>query len=327
MVLNPLYFRPSTHSSPKHVNFVLHSGGIGDYTAYLSSLLWIAKAHPQVHGTIHSPTHFIEIPQFLFKNFPNWKIVPRGVSPPTDNPTFEPHFIPANCLGTHPLDLGFIYFAGQNPPPDDFNFYPTLDFAESERPLPSQYAVLIPGGTHPNRTLPPKAFNGIKEYLLSLNLIPVFLGKTDTTPAHRINYPDGYDYTNAVNLIDKTTLLEAAKIMAFARVVIGLDNGLLHLAATTDVPVVFGYTIAAPKHRNPRRKQGITYNIHPDPQTLPCTFCQSNMRFINSHDFAHCVYHDLKCIDELSDPTPWLQLTLQAIAEDPRYENETRALR
>jgi hypothetical protein len=310
--LNTRFFRPGSVTDAKLVRFVISDGGMGDYIAYMSSILWIARNHPQVNGQVYCGHFFIEIAEYILKDFSNWQVFDRDkkFNPKLEIPTRGPMLMPINVTGCHPLDLGFMYYCNMNPPPEDGNYYPEIDVSEYRLPagLEAPYAVMTPGAASPNRTMPVSAFNGIKDHLVSLGITPVFLGKEQMTPKRSISFDKDYDFSEGINLINQTSLLQSVKIISEAKLIVGLDNGLLHLAATTMTPIIFGYNIASPQHRRPRRKKGEIYEIFPDTRTLNCTFCQSQMRFMFSHDFTKCSYEDMACLKELSDPAPWISL-------------------
>lgn len=316
--LNPRFFRPGSKIREVTVNYVLTEGGIGDFICWLSALEWLARNHPQILGRVYCPDFFVEIAANVLQNYPKWKVQGRKAlneKKLQSRPTYLPFLRPINSTGAHLVDLGFIFYANINPPPEDGWYYTRLDLSKIEGlELPEvPYAVLTPGATYENRKLPAKAFNGIKNHLISRGIVPVFLGKVEVGDKRKILFGDDYDYSGGVDLREKTTLLQAAAIMSKAEMVIGLDNGLLHLAAMTDVPIIFGYNIAAPIHRRPRRrkidgKKPILWEIHPDPAMLTCTFCQSQMRFMFNHDFKNCLYKDNLCLDALSDEKAWCEL-------------------
>lgn len=289
------------------INFVITDGGIGDYVCYLSSLKYVAEKYPHVRGYLYVPKYFKDLAHNVLSHHKHWVINTRDKFTEKiarSRPLMAPQREPISALGAHPLDLGFIYFVNSMPPPEA-NFYPELTFHESSSfDAGSEYAVLTPGATDENRAMRSKSFNAIKNFFIKKNIKPVFLGSSKVGDRN-ILYDSHYDFSGGINLIDKTTLLQAAHIMSKAKVVVGIDNGLLHLAAMTSVPIVFGFTIASPEHRTPRRKKGITSIVHPDVEKLPCTFCQSRMWFI-THDFKKCIYKDNECTKELDDERLWI---------------------
>lgn len=195
-------------------------------------------------------------------------------------------------------------------PPEGYGQYPVLDLDDLElpshlaRPLGVDgYAVLTPGATAANRKMPASVYNGICDHLLSKGITPVHLGTSSME--YRELQPkmdEAYDFSKGVNLIDKTSLLEAALIMSDARMVIGIDNGLLHLAALTDVTILYGYTMAGPRTRQVRRPHGHTIELYADKEKLPCLFCQENVRFFMDHHFTNCIYkeHVPACVKALN---------------------------
>jgi ADP-heptose:LPS heptosyltransferase len=130
-------------------------------------------------------------------------------------------------------------------------------------------------------------------------MLPVFLGKSEMT---RRDLKSDYDYSRGYNLIDKTSLMEAAKIMKEAQVVLGIDNGLLHLASMTDATILYGFTMVGPEHRRISRPFGDTYELYGNKETLPCLFCQEKVRFFLGHNFKDCIYkeHTPACVRALN---------------------------
>src|SRR5207245_757155 len=102
--------------------------------------------------------------------------------------------------------------------------------------------------------------------------------------------------------INKTNLLESREIINKAKTIVGLDNGLLHIAGTTNIPIIGGFTTVEPKYRMPYRNNVLGYNYYPvvPPESLVCRFCQSNWTFTYEQDFKVCYYKDYLCIKQLS---------------------------
>lgn len=322
--LNPTIFRPGSHCREVVQNFLITKGGIGDYICWMSAIEWIARTHPQLKGRIYAPRYFLPIVENVMAKYltkeVGWKAQERSQLTPKKikmRRTYAPHDEPISGTSCHLVDLGFIYYANLSPVPPDGQSYLQLDLASIVEPspvmLPRQYAVMTPGATYENRVMPAKAFNAIKDHLVARSITPVFLG-TASVGTRAVQFAKEYDYEGGLDLVGKTSLLQAAKIIAGGKVIVGLDNGLLHLAAMTEVPIVFGYNIASPEHRRPRRLKGGIWEVYPDTLKLPCTFCQSKMRFMFNHDFSICVYKDNLCLTALSDPKPWIESVDKALA-------------
>lgn len=121
---------------------------------------------------------------------------------------------------------------------------------------------------------------------------PVFIGKTDidaqvikTSLPVRIGF--GYDLRN------KTTVAELASILGQAKAVVGLDSGPIHLAGTTNTPIVCGYTSVSPEFRVPIRPISDTQAIVPE---LPCIGCESKWSS-HFHDFSKCYLTHTQCCE------------------------------
>lgn len=305
IIANP-HFRPGTATETKEVVFRLREGALGDYLCWLSAIKYIAEEYNYVHGILVSPMWFHQVSQNVLKPFTHWKCFADKIPDKylDGYPIRVPTIHPLNATMMHLVDLGFVYFAGLNPPPEGRDFYPKLDLSKIKVPYMirnTKYVVFTPGATSKTRTMPAHIFNEIVAFVNGIGLTPVFLGVSSmSNGARNISFEADYNLNAGVSLINKTTILEAAKIMEEAQCVVGLDNGLLHLAATTDVPIVFGYSMVGPKHRRPRRPEGFIYDVTPDKKKLPCTFCQEQVRFFLDHDFENCIYQDFECLKSVS---------------------------
>jgi ADP-heptose:LPS heptosyltransferase len=93
-------------------------------------------------------------------------------------------------------------------------------------------------------------------------------------------------------------LIEALAIINKASLLVGVDNGLMHLAACGEngTPIVGGYTTINPEYRD---LPNLRESIEPD-EELSCRFCQSKYNFAFLHDFRTCMYGDLKCVSQMT---------------------------
>jgi hypothetical protein len=293
------------------MNFTLADGGMGDYICWMAGLLWVADNCPFVEGRIFAPAFFIEFVRHAFRKHDRWKVflAEKIHEHYEDNslilgPGLNGHMQLLNAVGTHLLDLGFAYFCNMSPPPGpDYYHYPEFNFPATTIPkklTPGKYVCLTPGGTTVTRRVPGEAWNPIIDYCLSRDLTPVFLGKNSMTKEHVAIFPGGTHYEKGLDLRDQTTTLEAAAIMQHAAATLGLDNGLLHLAACVPSNIVFGYNIAAPSQRRPvRRLPGKIIDVLLTKEELSCIHCQTNMKQQNLINFRNCFYGDTKCLDLL----------------------------
>jgi heptosyltransferase-2 len=142
----------------------------------------------------------------------------------------------------------------------------------------SPYAVLYPatGGFAPARAWMTDRYAAVAAWLDSQGLLPVVVGGADARAAARTIRATA---ASTLDLAAKTSLSETAGIVADARVVIGGDSFVGHLAAALDRPLVsiFGpsnsdawrpYTdVPSPRYASPDRSSPVLR--HP----LPCAPC------------------------------------------------------
>ena len=280
---------------------------MGDYINWLSAIVWIAQNYDFVRGHVVAPFWFVPIVKNVLKDFPNWEVWPDEIPEKFKEgyPFKSAPIHPINATMMHLIDLGFLYFAGVNPVPPEARVYPVLDLNNTKLHKAVQdqnYIVMTPGATAASRTMPADTFNKVKEYIISIGFKPVFLGSsTQDKKRLYVTFNKDYDLKGGINLLNKTTLHEAAKIMQYSHAVVGIDNGLLHLAAMTSAPIVFGYTIAGPNQRRPtRRFKAPIVELYCEPEEMPCTFCQERVRFFYDHDFQSCIYKDYACLKKLN---------------------------
>jgi ADP-heptose:LPS heptosyltransferase len=206
-----------------------------------------------------------------------------------------------------------MFFLSLDQVPESFNYLPEIDYKcpwkWEDRGLKrdDKYIVITPCFTHNSRKMRSRYILELSEYISRLGYKPVLLGKLDfTIDAYKSYIDEGRLLSNnSVNLINMTSLLESIHIMSRAKIVMGIDNGLLHFAGCTNTPIIFGHTITIPRHRTIRRRKGKVIDLTLSQKTLECIGCQSNMRFMlektiegyKGHSFKNCIYNDYACLD------------------------------
>ncbi len=199
--------------------------------------------------------------------------------------------------------------------------YPKVDAAKlPEHPVAvKDYVVLAYGATTEHRRMLPEVFEGLVAYFRCLGLAVVLLGKRDhdlrcngttTRPTFDLVSLEG-----CIDLIDQTTLPEALAIIQGAQMVVGLDNGLIHLAALTDVPIVVGYTTVDPYYRLPYRHGVKGWGCHVVEPTSECRYCQTETFCTYGLDFLRCQTRTKECMKSLS-LNLWLAQVEQALPSE-----------
>jgi hypothetical protein len=174
--------------------------------------------------------------------------------------------------------------------------------------LPEKYVVITTGFTAAVREWIPSSINKVVEYIINtLKYEVVFLGKRQNFFWGEQGITEGtfrqeIDFSKGIDLRDSTTLLEASYILSKASAVVGVDNGLLHLAAASnpEVPIIAGFTSVDPEHRLPYRRDKKGYKCLTVVPKIACKFCQTKLHFLYNFDFRNCFYKDFKCRQELT---------------------------
>jgi len=303
-------FRPGTEIEKTHVALVFNSGGIGDYINWVPAIRHAVETNPHINGFIVSPPWFFDLaslwlsdlaPRFRLLMSEQWEKEGLIRKFPTIAPQRNQF---ANATGFSLRQLGFIYYSQIDYVPKGYEHPPLIRGDEADVSafgLPERYAVVTPWATHENRRLTPEAVNELTAHLLSEGTTPVFLGRAFLAHDHQMERPSGLSLDGVIDLSDRTSLREAAVILSGARAVIGLDNGLLHLAACSGVPLVFAFTTVDPRLRMPLRRDGARTVVLTPPKELACRFC-TQIRYLIGHDFKNCMYRDNLCTKFITGP-------------------------
>lgn len=285
------------------------SGGVGDDIASLPAVNFILENHPHIEIVLWVKSYFKSIAQRTLKH-PRLTIYTFDEKDKIqrDIPVKRFSGNPYTNLASHTTEQAFDILC--NTRPDDVNFYNylpinTTNISIKRFKLPEKYVVVPTGYTAKVREMIPEVVNGLSDYINTKGYTPVYLGRESTPETSDLSkvikgkFSDENDYTKGINLINKTSMLEAVQILKGAKTIVGLDNGIIHLAATTDIPIVCGFTTVKPEHRAPYRHGIKGWNFYP---VVPegCRFCQSNWTFTFFHNFTKCFYDDYVCCQNLT---------------------------
>lgn len=174
--------------------------------------------------------------------------------------------------------------------------------------LPAKYVAIQGAYVERVKTMPAETFNKVVEFVRNRGYEPVFLGKTNndvgTNNLKILAQVEKQYKLDGINLIDKTNLLESAKIINNSKLLICMDGGLLHLAGFTETPVVAGMTFVTKEQIAPIR-DGVSgknmYFVEPD-ESLECRGCQSKWNLLYHHEFRNCYYgqDDYTCVSQMT---------------------------
>lgn len=128
-----------------------------------------------------------------------------------------------------------------------------------------RFVVINPSSTWPCRTLSKESWDWIISHITRLKYKVIMLGTSkDIQPSSQINF---------YNMTDLFTLGEIKEIINDSHCFIGMDSGLMHVAMSTDVPIIPIFTSVDPIVTIWRKEK--TFPIIPQ---NACKFCQTYER-------------------------------------------------
>lgn len=199
----------------------------------------------------------------------------------------------------HLAQFASIKFADSILPLTDLNYVPLREVDISHLGVdPSKSVIFVTTYRDYVRSLHADHILKCAEFVQSKGYTPVYVGKTemdqDTHLKPKTSLPDVVPI--GVDLRNKTSIEELATLMGYSKAVVGVDSGPIHLAGTTEVPIVCGYTSVLAEHRIPIRKRGKTYPVIPK---IPCIGCESNWQ---SHfwNFENCNLGTDECFHKMT---------------------------
>lgn len=300
-------YRPSS----KTVNIIFMNGGVGDHVASLVAANYMIKRYDWISFLLWMPDFLVSFAKNVLpthaKVFAYSDMKAKyNENLPTKTTAWDGITSP---MKIHILDYAFLKLCDENPGIEYKNYLKINLKQVKDLPnthLPEKYVVLTTGYTAKTREFHPNMVNELVNYVISKGYTPVFLGQTQTQTGSRHviqgTFKEDINYDKGINLINKTSLLEAAKIMHYSQAVIGVDCGLLHIAGCTDTNIVAGFTTVSPSLRAPVRNNILGYKFYPviPEESLACKFCQSNTNFLYGHDYKECIYDDYLCVNQLT---------------------------
>jgi ADP-heptose:LPS heptosyltransferase len=304
-------FRNGKYKRLEHLNIFYDNGGLGDHIAQMPTIKYMRDNCPNIVQHLWVPDYFLDLAKHLCPG-----VIIKSVSDAKKPGAVNMHIagVKMSCpqhsnMAAHLVDVGFHLLANTQVDIKHKN-YLTLNnnrIKIEKFNLPKEYIVLTVGFTAEVREMLPSVANEIIAYCKGRNLPVVMLGSQHARvgPHEKPiigSFKEEINFSDTINLVNKTTLLEAGKIIAESKAIVGLDNGLLHLAGCSDVPIIAGFSSVLPEHRLPYRHNQLGWNCYtvlPD-KDLECQGCQSRAIHVYDHDFRFCYYSDKLCIQQLT---------------------------
>lgn len=273
------------------VIYCLNGAAVGDLVAAAPALKWAIE-------TMHKKTDYkvAMFPDFrdLFPFVPDDKIIPIQEN-------YDPSYAvrklnmdggKGNVTRLTPsrfklTDYASIGLLGRILPPEQTKYVPLNEVDVSKFNIDFSKAVVFVC-TYRDITRAWKGSEIIKtaEYVHSKGYTPIFVGRTGGISIWKTLAITDFEYPGfGIDLLNKTTFLELATIMKKSQLVFGMDSGPIHIAFTTDTPVIVGFTNVNPNLRIPLRNKGVkTISVIPN---LICRFCQSDWQ-LDFWNFTKC---------------------------------------
>lgn len=306
-------------------NFVLNHGALGDVITSLPAIVFARQFYADaLRMKVWAPPWQIDLLRHLLSpygpfEFDDLRKVPRSKAE-RDAADLGPLSLNTAISATHTrcrvhmVDYAFNFLINARPETMEQRSYPTKA-AIGEKVWPWQdkkYVVFPVGATSDNKLFRASVMQPILVWCLENGYLPVFVGtKTSHTQIEvagelrpvvireqsQLLSPDVFK--QCIDLREKTSLLELRDVLGHASAVVGIDGGTLHLAGTTDAPIVFGLGATLPKHRYIPRHGNPDFQIrYVVPRDLECAGCQSNWPLVGLQ-FNECVYEDSLCMERL----------------------------
>lgn len=303
-------------------NFVLNQGALGDVLCSLPAIIQARRTYPILpEMRVWCPGHQADLLRHLLAPYGAFEIrdiagfpmkrVERegwdGGSVSINQMAFNTH----TRNRVHMVDYAFGCLSDSRPESMLERSYPT-DAPLGPQVIDRDYVVIPVGATSDNKLFRASVMGPVLQWILARGYLPVIVGtKISTTVAVSSGAPEPIVIRDQTEMLhhellvrcrdmrERTTLLELRDILGHAAAVVGVDGGTLHLAGTTDVPIVYASGTTLPKHRYIARHGDHTFRArYIGPRDLECAGCQSNWT-LTSFDFRFCAYNDNLCMEKL----------------------------
>lgn len=303
-------------------HFVMNNAALGDMISSLPAVAFARRFYtPRVKMHVWVPPWQMDLVSHLLKPYGDFVVRDFLKFPAKykdrvkeldgaiayNGPVHDQH---TRCR-VHMVDFAFNFLINARPETMEQRSYTTAAPIGPKK-IEGKYVVFPVGATSDNKLFRASVYGPIMSWCLDNGYQVVVVG---TKTSHTHTEIDGVlkpvvlreqtdllppeTFARLLDMREKTTLLELRDILGHASAVVGVDGGTLHLAGTTDVPIVFASGTTLPKHRYIPRHGSQTFRVrYVGPRDLECYGCQSNWPMTTLH-FTKCVYDDNACMTKL----------------------------
>lgn len=299
------------------VNIVLNHGGLGDALAALPVVRYLHIEHGELHPiTLWVPDYLEELAKVCFPQIKVYNFSKRHVMWKS-GPTLQTRNLNPmpSLLRKHILHYAVDMLA-DGVMPKEYQSYlkPSLENISVDIDkfnVKWDKAILItPYYTSGVRKMNKECIDGVSQWCVDNDYVPVYIGKRKTI-VHTEDNENAFKHNTiiaisdqfknmGVNLTNRTSLLETLAIMQKSAAIVGVDNGLIHLAGMTDIPIVAAYTTCKAFLRAPLWEGAPRANMTLIEAPVSCQGCQSNWTLDFKQNFTKCFYRDVACVKSLN---------------------------
>lgn len=304
-------------------NFVLSHGAMGDIITSLPPLAFVRQMYSTLSMVLWVPHWQMDLLKHLLAPYGEFKFRDMRELPVKQKDRHAAgilftsintaiHNTHTRCR-VHMVDYAYEFLINAQPESMEQRSYltkaplgPTPDIADC-----SKYVVFPVGATSDNKLFHASIMAPIMRWCLDNGYAVVITGTKTSHTATEVNgkmkpivireqselLPPEIR-SRIIDMREKTNLLELRDLLGHAAAVVGMDGGTVHLAGTTDVPIIYAMATALPKHRYIPRYGSADFRIkYVIPRDLECVGCQSNWVML-AHHFYDCVYGDNLCMEK-----------------------------
>lgn len=303
----------------KKISYWVNCTAVGDVCCAIPVIRMLIKEN-RLHKVLMNPK-WVEL--FLLCDIPEEFIYPITVDRIKTYNAGDTEFLMANNPGKaayriHLIDLFSAFSVNAILKPEEKWVLANPDKLPNYE-LEKPFIVIGIGYAVPSRKMPLKCYLDIVKYCKKKGFNIVLLGAQRDKGKKPIIF-DGYPTDDCIDLIGKTSFTESISIMNKAACVVGVDSGLIHLAALTEVPIVCGYTYVDPFYRAPFRYGDQTWKFYAVEPKSGCRYCSNGLAMFNVEFDTACPHGKAyECTNSLEgkDFISEIKKALKFTAKDP----------
>lgn len=303
--------------------FILNQGALGDMITSLPAIIYARKnTPPDIKLTVYVTPWQVDLVRHLLAPYGDITVDSMADVPVTVEERREAWPEASTSINgavqsthtrnrVHMVDYAFNFLVDARPEQAADRNYPTEAPLVHRHELGGPYVVIPVGATSDNKLFKASVMEPIIRWLGDNGYMTVLVGtKMSFTRAQmgdklgeQLVIRDEVDKLSKdlmwLDWREQTTLLQLRNILGYAKAVVGVDGGTLHLAGTTDVPIVYAMGTTLPQHRFITRHGNPHHKIrYITPRDLECSGCQSRA-VLTRHDFRFCPFNDSLCMEKL----------------------------